>query len=157
MNKMINITNLIFINFLIISFLIGSISTIYFYKQQETNSQSTLADWNKKSNINDYMQCSNLSLIDTANCLQDYVVGFYNFTVRKDVPHSLEDIKANGGDCHDYALLYEDMTKTLGFKAQTVKIITSEKLAHRFAVIFDESHYCILDQIFKPNCYTLQE
>lgn len=97
--------------------------------------------------ITDYNQCSNLTLIGTAECLQRFVSTFYNYTVRIDTYKSLDNIKENGGDCFDYSNLYVEMAKSLGFKAETHKLPT-----HMFAVIYDETGYVVIDML-SPNKY----
>ncbi|MFW6173737.1 MAG: hypothetical protein ACOC5T_08335, partial [Elusimicrobiota bacterium] len=62
----------------------------------------------KNIRLENFSNCSGMDLEDTAFCLVEYVGGFYNYTVKNDTFNiSLEEIKKTGGDCHDYALLYE--------------------------------------------------
>jgi hypothetical protein len=61
-----------------------------------------MADMSFAEPLTDINSCQNKSLQETSQCLQDYVATFYNYTVRSDIPRTLEDIKANGGDCYDY-------------------------------------------------------
>lgn len=135
----------------------GAIIGILVFKQVQDNkiNINAIVDYSSSSDISDYKQCKNLSLINTASCLENYVLTFYNYTIREDSYHSLEDVKENGGDCYDYSNLYVTMAESLGYKGKTTKITNTDKYAHQFAVIYDEKHYCILDQTFKPVCYTL--
>jgi len=99
--------------------------------------------------------CKNLTLEETAYCLRDWLEGFYNYTLRKDTIKTLEDIKKNGGDCFDYAKLYERTAKDLGFLADTHAIYNKENtFGHRYAIIWDDefSGYCKLDML-SVDCF----
>ena len=102
--------------------------------------------------ISDYVQCSNLSLEDTSECLRKYISTFYNYTIRDDEIRTIEDIKINGGDCYDYNKLYERLGKELGFGTFSFRIGMGDKF-HRIAIISDETGYCLLDQLNKINCF----
>ena len=95
--------------------------------------------------ITDYTNCSNLSVKNTTECLVNYVRPFYNYTVRDDIERDLEDIKLNGGDCYDYSILYEKMSKSLGLNSTTFSFFGTS--GHRFAVIYDYemTSYCQVD------------
>jgi len=122
-----------------------------------------------KIEIKDYSECNNLSLEDTAYCLRDYVKTFYNFTNRDERIYtgnqgSLEDVKANGGDCFDYSNIYKGYADKLGFGAKTETIFPEPKgEGHRFTFIWDwdkeiniVNGYCILDGL-TVNCYDLEQ
>ena len=102
--------------------------------------------------ISGYMQCDNLSLEETANCLRGYVSTFYNYTIRDDEIRTIEDIKKNGGDCYDYNKLYERMGKELGFETFSFGIKMGDEY-HRVSFITDKTGYCLLDQLHKVNCF----
>jgi len=102
--------------------------------------------------INDYQQCANKPLGETAYCLRDYVYGIYNYQPRDDTPKPLTDIIENGGDCYDYNKLYEQMGKELGFSSYSFRIESLHK-AHRIAVIMDDTGYCRLDMLHDPDCF----
>lgn len=102
--------------------------------------------------ISEYMQCKNLSLERTADCLREYISSFYNYTIRNDEIRTIEDIKENGGDCYDYNKLYERLGKKLGFDSFSFRIKMGDRY-HRIAFISDETGYCLLDQRHKINCF----
>lgn len=102
--------------------------------------------------VQDYQECVNLSLEDTAYCLRDYVSTFFNYTSREDIEKTLEDIKQNGGDCYDYSMLYKRVGESLGFYSYKFVVDADKDNAHAFAVISDDTGYCLLDQINKPDC-----
>lgn len=102
--------------------------------------------------VREWEECRNLQLEDTTYCLMTYVAGIYNFTEKNDTYNvTLEDVKKTGGDCHDYSLLYAELSNRLGFYSSTHRIETDKK-AHRFAVIMDDTGYCIIDLLSKPKC-----
>lgn len=90
-------------------------------------------------------QCENLTLIATSDCLINYVKPFYNYTVRSDVPRTINDIKLNGGDCYDYSHLYANLGAGLGFKNEVVVIDTGNNIAHAITILSDSHTYCIID------------
>lgn len=96
--------------------------------------------------VDDYIQCDDMNISSTVNCLRNYVNGFYNFTERGDYIKTLEDIKEYGGDCYDYSILYRNMARELGFNAQIFSFY-GDKYGHSFVVIWDNNltAYCILD------------
>ena len=97
--------------------------------------------------------CSNLTLKETAHCLRDYMETFYNYTPRSDVYRNIEDIKQNGGDCYDYAKVYEELATDLGFYASSIRVDKNSTAAHRFAVIANDEGYAILDQLTEPKLF----
>lgn len=98
----------------------------------------------------DFRQCENKSIVDTAFCLKRYINSFYNYTIRNENNYSdgegtLEDIKENGGDCSDYASLFGEMAKELGYKSLIVTMNREDKpYGHQFAIMYDATltHYC---------------
>jgi len=97
--------------------------------------------------------CSGLDTKPTAYCLRDYVETFYNYSESIDVDRKLEDIKANGGDCHDYSELYKEMAEELNFTAYTFKIYPrGENWGHKFAIITKNRSYCLIDQL-SVDCF----
>lgn len=100
-------------------------------------------------------QCNNLTLIETAHCLNDYICSIYKFKERKDSENpTLQELIEEGGDCKNWAELYIGYAEELNFYAKMVVINTGKGFAHAFAVISDETGYCILDQM-NLDCYRL--
>lgn len=108
---------------------------------------SEISDTNELITIDDYKNCSNLSVNETTKCLVNYVNYIYNYTVRDDIDRTLEDIKSNGGDCYDYSKLYEKMAISLGLNSETYAFYGSS--GHRFAIIYDYemTEYCQIDML----------
>ncbi|GAI02585.1 unnamed protein product, partial [marine sediment metagenome] len=70
---------------------------------------------------------------------------------------SFEEIKKIGTDCGGYAYLYERLSESLGFEATTRKWEGLEGVfpGHRWAVIWDDQHYCRIDMLY-VNCYEIE-
>jgi len=101
----------------------------------------------KNKQVDTPEECINLSLIETAHCLNDYVCSIYKYNETSDSKSlTIEELKERGGDCNDYADLYISYIEDLNFNAKKV-IIKTGKDAHAFAVISDETGYCKLDQM----------
>lgn len=75
-------------------------------------------------------KCSNLSLDETVGCIVKGVGKIPTF------------------DCRNYALLYEQLGKDLGFAFSTTFRLGLDNSAHRFATISDGKDYCIVEQTF---------
>ena len=104
--------------------------------------------------------CSNLDLINTSYCLVDNVKTFYIYNETDDnLKLTFDQLKERGGDCRNYAFLYERLGKELNFNATTVRNDGVNGLfdAHRYAVLWDEETYCRLDLIKKVECYGIDE
>ena len=100
----------------------------------------------KQDIIND---CKNLNLEKTSKCLISNIRTFYKFNSTKDsVSLSFEELKERGGDCRNYALLYEELGKELGFTSTTIPLDRDNNKIndHRIAFLSDGNDYCILDQ-----------
>jgi len=92
--------------------------------------------------------CENLSLFKSADCLVKNVKTFYKYNKTKgNIPHTLEEIKEQGGDCWDYTYLYSEAAEELGFGYRYLKYPMNEKEIHLFLVIYNEDGYCLIDQI----------
>ncbi len=99
--------------------------------------------------------CKFLNLKETAQCLVENIGTFYNYTITDDkINLTLQDIQSLGGDCRDYALLYERLAVKLNIKAttRTYQGIRDIMASHRWAIIWDDYEYCKLDQM-RVSCY----
>ncbi|MHA1678352.1 MAG: hypothetical protein ACTSW3_06185 [Promethearchaeota archaeon] len=100
----------------------------------------------KNKQVDTPEECVNLSLIETANCLNNYVISIYKYNKTDDSKSlTIEELKKRGGDCNDWTDLYIGYIEDLKFDAKKV-IINTGKNAHAFAIISDETGYCKLDQ-----------
>ena len=116
---------------------------LFIPKQQEK--QEELREIKEEVILNSHLDCLNLTLENTSNCLRDYVGTFYFYKIRADNTKTEEDIKLNGGDCTDYSRLYFKYAKELGFNSKLVNINSNEKESHYLTIISDTSGYCVLD------------
>lgn len=127
------------------SFIIGY--TIPYIIQDNIFSRATV-------NVAYYKECNNLSIQETSDCLINYVRPFYNYTIRDDTYATLDDLKANGGDCSDYSKLYNEMARSLGFSSEVVIMKTGYRNKHAVVIISNGEGYCIIDQVFR-HCQVL--
>lgn len=91
--------------------------------------------------------CKNLTMRDSAYCLNNYVNEIYSYNLTDDnMTLTLDELKNRGGDCLDWAELYVGYIKDLGFESEMPIIKTGNETGHTFAIISDHTGYCILDQ-----------
>lgn len=110
----------------------------------------------RQEDIETPKQCENLTMKETAYCLNDYVRGIFKYKERRDYENpSLEELKEEGGDCLNWAELYMGHIEKLGFSAKRPLIDFGEKYLHTFTIISDETGYCILDQK-RIECFELK-
>ncbi len=92
--------------------------------------------------------CKHLNLTDSAYCLRNNLKPIYMYNKTDDkLELTFSEMKEIGGDCRNWAFLYEEFGKELGFKTTTVRNDGVSGLfnPHRYAVIWDETNYCKLD------------
>jgi len=100
-------------------------------------------------------ECQNLTMKETAYCLNDYVRSIFKYKSRPDTESpSIEELEEDGGDCLNWADLYVQHAENLGLYVKRPLFDTGNKTRHTFAIISDETGYCILDQI-AVNCFML--
>jgi hypothetical protein len=91
--------------------------------------------------------CTNLTVTDTAYCLNKYVKTIFKYKSREDSENpTFEELVEEGGDCLNWADLYIGYIDELGFDSRRPIIDTGSRSRHTFAVISDDTGYCILDQ-----------
>jgi len=93
--------------------------------------------------------CKNLDLENSVDCLVKNVKKFYKYNYTNGIGDILDfnELKNNGGDCRDWAFLYERLGKGLGLTSTSYGLDRNGngKSDHRFAIISNGS-YCIIDQ-----------
>ena len=111
----------------------------------------------RTKNIETPEECINLSMVDSARCLNNYVNSIFKYKERPDIENpSLEELKTEGGDCLNWAELYSELGNDLGFNMEIPIIDLVGKYGHAFAVMSDETGYCLLDQT-AIKCYAFGE
>lgn len=106
--------------------------------------------------------CSNLTLVKTAQCLNLQVKSFYVYNKSNQYVNMTEEkLKNEGGTCWAWADYYAEHAEELGFYTEkpVIKIYknTSGKLIyHEFAVISDYSSYCVIDQNSVVGCFNFE-
>ena len=99
--------------------------------------------------------CSNLDLFDTSICLKDNIETFFIYNITEDnISLSFSELKERGGDCRDWAFLYERLGKGLNFNVSTIKNGGVKEVfnAHRYVVLWDNNSYCKLNMIDEVEC-----
>jgi len=114
--------------------------------------------------------CKNLDLKQTSYCLKENIKVSYNYNLsvarlRNEKIYNkeplickdgygcealtYEEILKEGGVCYDYAYLYERLAKELRFNATTrdYRSIENVIFGHRWAIIWNNEEYCILDML----------
>ncbi len=134
---------------------IGELSNSYSENSGESNGFSVY--WKKEipeSKESIVNNCRGLDLEDTSRCFRDNVETFYKFNATDDdIELSFRELKFRGGDCRNYAFLYKELGELSGFEGDTFVYESRIKgiPSHRKAVVYNETHYCLIDQL-KVNC-----
>lgn len=124
------------------SVLIGGLSTIIMYPQVMSMSfVSGIGD----HHTND---CKNLSLEDTASCLNEEVLLFFDYNIsNKGKKLTLDELKDQGGVCSHYSDYYSSRAREIGgFHVEEKIIPTGSDASHIYTIISNEHGYCDLDQ-----------
>jgi len=99
------------------------------------------------------INCKNLNLEDTSACLTNNVKPIFKYNITDDdLILTFETLKENGGDCKNYALLYERLGKELGFNSYFHVIVLNETKKHAFTTISNEEGFCVLNFV-SARCY----
>lgn len=104
--------------------------------------------------------CLNLDVVNSSLCLRDNVETFFIYNVTDDEKArsmSFEEIKKIGTDCGGYAYFYKRLAENLGFESTTRKWegLMDVFPGHRWAVIWDDQHYCRIDMLY-VNCFEIE-
>jgi len=100
-------------------------------------------------------ECENLSLEKSAKCMINYVKPSYNYILNSSKDNSDEFTLLNGGNCLNYAKLYTNMARNLGFASDVVIISMTGKTNHAISIIANDKEYCEIDQT-QLNCVMLE-
>lgn len=111
--------------------------------------------------LNSPLNCANLSLQETAFCLNKELSNWWKFNISNlnafylDKNIDWDKIKKEGGVCWHSSEWYNQQAKELGFSAKEVTF--GEETGHSYSLIWnkDMTQYCTLDQNNTPNCYNL--
>jgi len=121
--------------------------------------ESNAPDRIPESEMEIILNCKNLTLKETANCLRDNIKLFYIYNVTDDdiaKEMTLDEIKEMGTDCGGYAFLYERLSDRIGFNSTTnrYKGIKGVHPGHRWTEIWDNDTYCELD-LLEVKCHEI--
>lgn len=91
--------------------------------------------------------CENLSLEDSAYCFRNNIAKIYQYVITKDsIDLTFDELAEQGGDCRNWALLYESLCEETEYYCKYVVIKNKIKTGHAFLVMSGADGYCILDQ-----------
>jgi hypothetical protein len=100
--------------------------------------------------------CEDLDLIDTSFCLREKLLPIYKYNI-SNVGKKLTDeqLIKEGGVCSSYSDWYEKRANSLGYYSKGIVISVNPEFDHKFAIISDNSGYCVLDQM-NVKCFSLR-
>lgn len=137
---------------LILFFIICFIASKLTIKEEEITETITIKNTTTNTTIqkDNEIRCENLSLSETAYCLNDFVEKIYKYRItEKKIP--FEELKREGGDCEDWSLFYQKMFSKYGYRTKYSKIFVEKieegNLFHIFLIAYDKKGYCVLDQL----------
>jgi hypothetical protein len=144
-------TDIMLIFLILNSMIIGSVGTLLILDFDSSTITQTKNVESLEQIAND---CSNLSLEDTAKCLRNNIEVIYNYkttwerNATRNTNRTFEDIKENGGNCYDYTNLYMQLATILGFNNSFISQTEVKNVvyAHRYFIMWNETHYCEIDQ-----------
>lgn len=142
----------------VLFFLIGVFSVLLVGEDNLNNFAKNLIEGKKQIPLSEnqiIQDCANLSLKETSYCLRDNIETFYSYNITDDSLNlSFNQIKTRGGDCKDWAELYNRLADELNFSTTKPHVITGDS-AHTFSIISDEGGYCVVDQL-GVSCASLE-
>ena len=112
----------------------------------------------KYKNTKDYLltrediinNCLDKDIEETSYCLRKNIRRIYEYKKTKDnINLTFEELKHNGGDCNNWAELYEELGEELGFPTYSITLLNGE-IGHRITILYhktesDKTRYCVLD------------
>lgn len=117
------------------------------------NLEKQIQELNTKTNTlwfyESVIPCKTDNLQETANCIKDKVKTIYNYHSTADTFKTNDEIIANGGDCLDYASLYESLAVMLGYNAS---VIVRHQEGHAITIMTDGKTVCELNLDLDPEC-----
>ncbi|MFZ5954866.1 MAG: hypothetical protein ACOYT4_00410 [Nanoarchaeota archaeon] len=128
-------------------FLLGFVSAQLYqnYRETEYNFNIKKVSSSEQEIIDN---CKDKEIISASYCLKDNVKTFYKYKKTWDSNSlNFSELKENGGDCKNYAELYEKLGTQLGFNAEISKIKIDYTKAHAFTVLSNEDAYCVIDML----------
>lgn len=136
-------------------FLIGMAGGYYYYENYEVDETISFEDQYAGEFENYALDCTNLSLVETALCLRENVSAIFSYNITPDDwDLTYEELVTRGGDCRDWAFYYEQIMPE-GFYGRTFGFEYTNETAHRFFVLSNDEGYCILDQLAPIRCNRL--
>ncbi len=87
------------------------------------------------------------NILDSVKCFNEEVKKIYKYNLTDDnITLNVSQLKERGGDCKNWATLYELLGQKKGYNTKAIIIPIDKGSSHRFAVIYNDEGYCIADQ-----------
>lgn len=148
--KTIEIKPAILVTLLMVYFLVGVLSG--YLVDLKTQSELRFKDANIEG-------CNNLTLINTTECLVNFVKSVYKYNYTDDeIELTTEELFERGGDCKDWTELYQSLANTRGFQTKerrrninqtfNQELNRNVSFDHMNLEIYDSTGYCIVDQVY---------
>ena len=100
--------------------------------------------------------CKELNLRDSAFCLRDNILPYYNYTYYDSTllskSSTIQTLNKEGGNNYDWCSVYSKIADQLGFRKPAILTFAPEVLDRSLTIINDDTGYCIMDGIADPYC-----
>lgn len=100
--------------------------------------------------------CNNNSIENNINCINQYLENHFKYVrINDNITLSNEDLLKFGGDCNNWAMLWEYISEKLNYDSKSIMLNVTETdkyyYVHKFIIISNDFGYCKVDQIY-INC-----
>lgn len=137
---------------IVIAFFAGYFFYLYFAGTKNVHVQS---EGNKTWEHYDLPNCSNMSLVNTSRCLNDFLLEVYQYKpTDDDINLSYDQLFNEGGDCNNWNFdYYGNLLESYGFNVEREELYIKDEaedgvtyhIFHAFVIASDETGYCLLD------------
>ncbi len=94
-----------------------------------------------------YNCADTINIFDSVKCFNYEIKKIYKYNLTDDnITLNVSQLKERGGDCKNWATLYELLGQKKGYNTKAIIIPIDKGSSHRFAVIYNDEGYCIADQ-----------
>lgn len=101
--------------------------------------------------------CQDLNLKKTSYCFRNNIDKIFKYELTNDsIDLTFDELVDKGGDCRNWALLYESLCEQTDYYCKYVSVMNKIKTGHAFLIMSGEDGYCVLDQI-NINCVLVKK